>query len=207
MAWRGGRTPPRPRRPSPAPRPVARPPQRPPQRPRRVLHVLVLHVSPKGRRGGAARVCWAWVRRPPWPRTGPRPGSGSRLGRRAPQHTFFCPKGCVRRVLYVLAFYVSSATATGPAAPTKGFERLKSAWRDDEETVRVGLTGCARDQPCASWGSSSCSAQVRCGAQPGATILGREFQKKLCYSGTPVISTSPPETSARMLGISEKSRP
>ena len=47
---------------------------------RRVLHVLVLHVSPKGRRVG-----------------------GSRPGRRAPQHTFllfFCPlKGCVRRVL------------------------------------------------------------------------------------------------------------
>ena len=120
---------------------------------------------------------------------------------------FFFPKGCVRRALYVLAFYVSSATATGPAAPTKGFERLKRALRDDEEIVRVCLTGCARNQPCASWGSSSCSAQVRCGAQPGATILGREFQKKLCYSGTPVISTSPPETSARMLGISEKSRP
>jgi len=25
--------------------------------------------------------------------------------------------------------------------------------RDDEETVRAGLAGCARDQPCASWGS------------------------------------------------------
>ena len=40
-----------------------------------------------------------------------------------------------------------------PAAPTKGFERSKSAWRDDEETVRVGFTRCARDKPCASWGS------------------------------------------------------
>jgi len=48
----------------------------------------------------------------------------------------FCPlKGCVRRVLYVLALHVSTATATGPAAPTKGFVRSKSAWRDDEETV------------------------------------------------------------------------
>ena len=60
----------------------------------------------------------------------------------------FCPlKGCVRRVLYVLALQVSTATATGPAAPTKGFERSKSAWRDDEETVDeeafggVGLGG------------------------------------------------------------------
>jgi len=35
---------------------------------RRVLHVLVLHVSPKGRRGG-----------------------GSRLDRRAPQHNYFLP--------------------------------------------------------------------------------------------------------------------
>ena len=36
----------------------------------------------------AERACWAWVRRPPWPRTGPRPGSGSRPDRRAPQHNF-----------------------------------------------------------------------------------------------------------------------
>jgi len=28
---------------------------------RRVLYVPVLHVPPKGRRGGAARVWWAWV--------------------------------------------------------------------------------------------------------------------------------------------------
>ena len=41
-----------------------------------------------------------------------------------------------------------------PTAPTKGFERSKGAWRGDEETVTVGLTGCARDQPCASWGST-----------------------------------------------------
>ena len=27
----------------------------------RAASVLVLHVSPKGRRGGAVRVCWAWV--------------------------------------------------------------------------------------------------------------------------------------------------
>jgi hypothetical protein len=46
-----------------------------------------------------------------------------------------------------------SRNCPGPAAPTTGFERSKSAWRDDEEAVRVGLTGCARDQPCASWGS------------------------------------------------------
>jgi len=26
--------------------------------------------------------------------------------------------------------------------PTKDFERSKSAWLDDEETVRVGLVGC-----------------------------------------------------------------
>jgi len=26
---------------------------------------------------GAARVCWAWVQRPPWPQTRPRPGLGS----------------------------------------------------------------------------------------------------------------------------------
>ena len=30
---------------------------------------------------------------------------------------------------------VPTATATGPAAPTKSFERSKSAWRGDEETV------------------------------------------------------------------------
>ena len=56
-------------------------------------------------------------------------GGGSRPGRRAPQNTsFFCPpKGCVCRVLYVLALQVSTVTATGPAAPTKGFGRLKSA--------------------------------------------------------------------------------
>jgi len=55
---------------------------------------------------------------------------GSRPGRRAPQHTFFCPlKGYVCRVLYMLALHVSTATATWPAAPTKGFERSKSARR------------------------------------------------------------------------------
>ena len=70
----------------------------------------------------------------------------------------FCPlKGCVCRVLYVPSLHVSTASATGPAAPTEGFERSKSAWRDDKETVRVGLTGYARDKPCASWGSLSCS--------------------------------------------------
>jgi len=61
------------------------------------------------------------------------------------------------RVLHVLALHVSTATAAaaGPAAPTNGFERRsRSAWRDDEETVRVGLTGFSRNQPCASWGSS-----------------------------------------------------
>ena len=41
----------------------------------------------------------------------------------------FFLKGCVRRVLYVLALHVSTATATGPATPTKGFERSKSARR------------------------------------------------------------------------------
>jgi len=45
----------------------------------------------------------------------------------------------------------ASKTATGPAAPTKAFERSKSAWRNDKETVRVGLAGCAWDKPCASW--------------------------------------------------------
>jgi len=63
-------------------------------------------MSPKGRRvGGLA--------------------SGSP---RAAAYLFF-QKGCVRRVLYVLALHVSSATATGPAAPTKGFECSKSARR------------------------------------------------------------------------------
>ena len=65
-----------------------------------------------------------------------------------------------------------------PAAPTKGFERSKSAWRDDEETVRVGLAGCAWDQPCASWSSLSCSAQVKCGAQPGAKFLAGISKKE-----------------------------
>jgi len=77
---------------------------------RRVVHVLVLHVSPKVRRGGGgARVRVAARRRIPF---------------------FFCPlKGCNRRVLYVLSLHVSTATATGPAAPTKGFERSNSARR------------------------------------------------------------------------------
>jgi len=42
---------------------------------------------------------------------------------------------------------------TGHAAPTKGIESSKSAWRNDEENVRVGLTGRAPDQPRVSWGS------------------------------------------------------
>ena len=81
---------------------------------RRVAHVPVLHVSPKGR-----HVC-----------------GGSRPGRRAPQHPFFAPlKSCARRVLHMPALHESTATVTGPAAPTKGFERSKSAWRGDEETA------------------------------------------------------------------------
>jgi len=40
-----------------------------------------------------------------------------------------------------------------PTAPTKGFDHSNRAWRNDEEAVRVGLTGRALDQPCASWGS------------------------------------------------------
>ena len=78
-----------------------------------VLHVLVLHVSPKGGRGGG--------------------GLASESPRAA---ALFCPlKGCVPSVLYVLALHVSTATATGPSAPTKEFKRLKSAWRDDEDTA------------------------------------------------------------------------
>ena len=50
----------------------------------------------------------------------------------------------------------------------------------NEETVRVGLKGCARDHTCASWCSRlpgggtwllSCSAQIRRGLLPGATAL------------------------------------
>ena len=48
---------------------------------------------------------------------------------------FFPVKGCFRRVFYVLAFHVLTATATGPAAPTMGFERSASPWRDDEGTT------------------------------------------------------------------------
>ena len=44
-------------------------------------------------------------------------------------------RNALRRVLYVRALHVSTATASGPAAPTKGFERSKSAWHDDEEAV------------------------------------------------------------------------
>ena len=51
VARRGRRAPPGPRSPSPAPRSVTRPPQRPPQL-RRVLGVLVLHVSPRKSAGG-----------------------------------------------------------------------------------------------------------------------------------------------------------
>ena len=80
---------------------------------RRVLPVLVFYVSPKGGRGGGV-------------------ASGSSCA----AAYLFCPlKGFVRRVLYMLALHESTATVTGPAAPTKGFKSLKSAWRDDEETV------------------------------------------------------------------------
>ena len=109
-----------------------------------------------------------------------RTSSGVELASGSPRAAayLFCPlNGCVRRVHYAPALYVPTATATGPAAPTEGFERSKSVWRDDEETICVGLTGCAPDQPYASWGSLSCSAQVRCGAQPGAAVLGWGFQK------------------------------
>ena len=61
--------------------------------------MLVLHVSPKGGRVEGARILV--------------------VARRCPL------KGCVPRVLYMLALHEPTATATGPAAPTKGFERLK----------------------------------------------------------------------------------
>ena len=79
---------------------------------RRVLHVLVLHVSPRAGVVGGGEVA-----------------SGSR--RSTP---FFCPlKGCVRRVLYVLALHVPTATVTGPAAPTRASNAQRA--RDDKETV------------------------------------------------------------------------
>ena len=71
--------------------------------------MLVLHVSPKGGRVEGARILV--------------------VARRCPL------KGCVRRVLYMPALHESTASVTGPAAPTKGFKRSKSASRDDEETV------------------------------------------------------------------------
>jgi len=49
--------------------------------------------------------------------------------------------GGVRRVLYVLALHESTATVTGPAAPSKDFKRSKSTWRDDEETVDAETLG------------------------------------------------------------------
>ena len=106
VAWRGGRAPPGTRSPSPAPRPVARPQQHPAPRRSR-------DVSPKGRRGaGGARVRVAARR----------------------STLFFCPlKGCVRRVLYVLALHVSTATVTGPAAPTRASNVQRA--RNDKETV------------------------------------------------------------------------
>jgi len=86
------------------------------------------------------------------------PGGGSRPGRRAPQHTFFPLKGCVRRVLYMPALHESTTIVTGPAAPAKGFKRSKSAWRDDEETVDektfggVGVGG--------SWAGHECEGDL-----------------------------------------------
>ena len=75
-------------------------------------------------------------------------GGGSRPGRRAPQHTS-CPlEGCISRILYMLALHEPTATVTGPAAPTKGFKRSKSAWRDDEETVdEEALGGAVGSRP------------------------------------------------------------
>jgi len=80
------------------------------------------------------------------------------------------------RVIYVLALHVSTATATGPAAPTKD-SRSKSTWRGDEEATRMGLTGCAREKPCASWGFLSCSAQVRRGLSRAGPFLSGNFKK------------------------------
>ena len=77
---------------------------------------------------------------------------------------FFLPlKGCVRRVLYMLALHVSTATASGPAAPTKGFERSKRCppfkcrpplplGLPHQQRTCFGAVFFARDQPCASEG-------------------------------------------------------
>ena len=93
---------------------------------RHALHVHVLHVPPKGRRLGGSRP--GMLKGAPPPAPAPRVAVATRgtARRRIP----FCPlKGRVRRFLYVPALHMSTATATGPAAPTVGFERSKSARR------------------------------------------------------------------------------
>ena len=53
---------------------------------------------------------------------------------RAVAYIFFSPlKGIFRLVLYVPALHVSTATVTGPAAPTRASNVQRA--RDDEETV------------------------------------------------------------------------
>ena len=69
-------------------------------------------------------------------RTAQRQGGGGGGGEEGARRStpFFCPlKGCVRRVLYVLALHVPTATVTGPAAPTRASNVQRA--RDDEEAV------------------------------------------------------------------------
>jgi len=99
---------------------------------------------------------------------------------------FFLPlKGCVRRVLYMLALHVSTATATGPAAPTKGFERSKSAWRDDKETVRVSLRGCAREKTLRVLELIVVQRSGKARGSAGRDHFGREFTKASCHFRRP----------------------
>ena len=72
----------------------------------------------KAKGGGGAHLlmCWAWA----------LSGVGLASGSPRAAAFFFCPlKGCDHHVLYVLSLHVSTATATGPAAPTKGFRAFK----------------------------------------------------------------------------------
>jgi len=53
----------------------------------------------------------------------------------------------LRLVLHVFALPVSTATATGPAAPTAGFIRLKGAWRGNVDGVDVVRMNFLRPPP------------------------------------------------------------
>jgi len=118
--------------------------------PRPPLHARKLRTSP------GCRPRRAWRPRPrrlASKRTSPRaPAPLAHADARPREHLTVTP-GCESRAPDAKARGRCLENRHWACRTNAGFERSMGAWRDDEEAVRVGLTGCARDQPCASWGS------------------------------------------------------